>query len=93
MAIVMTMTVSKGPVSNLEEWTNPNDENQMGEVTISQCLHMCVCTCMFAYVCVFMSYDNAHTIHEIWYCKLMHYDMCVIVGIPKSVYPLHVHMK
>ena len=23
----------------------------------------------------------------------MHYDMCMIVSIPKSVYPLHVHMK
>ena len=33
------------------------------------------------------------TIQEIQYFELMHYDMCVIVGIPKSVYPLHVHMK
>ena len=41
----------------------------------------------------FYSTINDHTIQEIWYCKLMHYDMCVIVGIPKSVYPLHVHMK
>ena len=33
-------------------------------------------------------------IQGIWYFNLMHYyDMCVIVGIPKSVYPLHVHMK
>ena len=52
MAIVMTMTVSKGPVSNLEEWTNPNDENQMGEVTISQCLHMCVCVHACLHMCV-----------------------------------------
>ena len=36
---------------------------------------------------------NDHTIQEIMYCILMHYDMCVIVGILKSVYPLHVHMK
>ena len=38
-------------------------------------------------------YNNAHAIEEIWYFNLMHYVMCVIVGIPKSVYPLHVHMK
>ena len=38
-------------------------------------------------------FNNAYTIREIWYFNLMHYDMCVIVGIPKSVYPLHVHMK
>ena len=30
------------------------------------CVCVCVCVCMFAYVCVFMVYNNVYTIQEIW---------------------------
>ena len=59
-------------------------------------LHTCVCVCVYVCACMCVClhvYSNPHTIQEIWYFILMHYDMYVIVGIPKSVYPLHVHMK
>ena len=58
--------------------------------------HACVCVCVYVCACMCVClhvYSNPHTIQEIWYFILMHYDMYVFVGIPKSVYPLHVHMK
>ena len=66
------------------------------------CVYACIFECKYTlYIHTYIwsittitfMLDNVHTIQDIWYFKLMHYDMCVIVGIPKSVYPLHVHMK